>query len=245
MQKKSLNKKRLTKKQVQELIEAEGKLHEEFTNFLEETYATGYKNQPLVYELPNDRFLYVFDPKGISLPGKGDIYPKEYFLRKVKWTQKVREDYANHRGNSGAHWRYYSKHKIELINKIDQLIGELAEHLGIFRDQLDFSYMSLDIVSNKAENYGLERVQTELYDNLVAYVGEIIKQRINGRWAINSFSPDDKYPYISVDIDGVLMPINVVWQELGGLEPMNLRKETANEIRRFSLRRPSQFKQNS
>lgn len=244
--KKSLNKKRPTKKQVQELIEVEGKLHEEFTKLFEETYSTAYKNQPLVYELPNDRFLYVFDPKGSILPGKGDIYPKEYSLRWIQWTQKVREDYANHRANSGAHWRYYSKHKIELVNRIDELINELAEQLGILRDQLDFSYISLDTVSNKAEDCGLERVQTELYDNLVAYVGEVIRQRINGRWAVNnSFSIDDQYPYISTDIDGVLMPINVVWQELGGLEPMDLRKETANEIRRFSLRRPSQFKQNN
>ena len=245
MGKKSLNKKRLTKKQVQELIETQGKLHEEFTKFFEETYSNEYKNQPLVYELPNDRFLYVFDPKGSILPGKGDIYPKEYFSRWIRWTQKVREDYASHRGSSGEHWRYYSKHKIELINKIDELINELAEQLEILRDQLDFSYISLDTVSNKAENYGLERVQCKLYDNLVAYVGEVIKRRVNGQWAINSFSVDDKYPYISADIDGVLMPINVVWQELGGLEPMDLRKETANEIRRFSLRRPSQFKQNS
>lgn len=243
MGRKSLNRKRLTKKQVQELIETEGKLHE-FTNFFETTYPSGYKDQPLVYELTNDRFLYVFDPKELSIPGKGVVYPKEDFLRFVRWTQKVREDYANHRASSGEHWRYYSKHKIELINKIDELISELAEQLGILRYQLDFSYTSLDIVSNKAEDY-VERVQSELYDNLVAYVGEVIKRRVNGQWDINSFSTEDKYPYIRADINEVLMPINVVWQELGGLEPMDLRKETANEIRRFSLRRPSQFKQNS
>lgn len=234
--KKSLNKKRLTKKQVQELI-AEGKLHEEFTKFFEETYSTGYKNQPLVYELPNDIFLFVFDFKEPGTGGRGDIFHKEYFLRRIQWTQKVRDDYANNRGNSVAHWRYYSKHKIELINNIKQLVDELAARLGIPRYQLDFSYVSLDIVSNSAEHYGLEKVQNELYDNLLAYVGEALRHRVNGQWAINSFSVKDKYPYISTD-DEVLMPINVVWHEIQGLEPMDLRKETANEIRRFSLRRP-------
>ncbi|MBW4647481.1 MAG: hypothetical protein KME06_02095 [Kastovskya adunca ATA6-11-RM4] len=235
--KKSLNKKRLTRKQVQELIEAEGKLHEEFTKFFEETYSTGYKNQPLVYELPNDRFLYVFDPKEIGSPGKGDIYPKDYFLRRVQWTQRVRDDSANNRGSSIRHWRYYSKNKAELISKIEQLIDELAEKLAIPRPQLDFSYASLDIVSSKAEDYELDEVQAELYDNLVAYVGEVLKRRVNGQWAIETLHGDEKYPYISADTKGVLMPINVVWTELNGLEPMNLRKETANEVRRFSLRR--------
>ncbi|MDF5738675.1 MULTISPECIES: hypothetical protein [unclassified Nostoc] len=75
--KNSLNHKRLTKKQVQDLIESEGKLHEEFTKIFEQTYSTEYKDQPLVYELSNDRFLFVFDPKGHSIPGKGDIYAKE------------------------------------------------------------------------------------------------------------------------------------------------------------------------
>jgi hypothetical protein len=237
--KKSLNKKRLTRKQVQELIEAEGKLHEEFTEFFEETYSTGYKKQPLVYELPNDRFLYVFDPEGIVLAGKGDIYPKDHFLRSIRWTQRVRDNYANNRGSSVSHWRYYSKNKTELINKIDQLIDELAEKLAIPRPQLDFSYASLDIVSSKAEDYGLDEVQAELYDNLVAYVGEVLKRRVNGQWANSVVSAYQEYsdPYISADIKGVLMPINVVWTELNDLEPMNLRKETANEVRRFSLRR--------
>jgi len=101
--KKNLNAKRLTKNQVQELIESEGTLHEEFTKFFEETYSTGYKNQPQIYELSNDIFLFVCDPKGSLSPGKGDIYCKECFLRMIRWTQKVRDDYANNRGNSVSH----------------------------------------------------------------------------------------------------------------------------------------------
>jgi hypothetical protein len=233
--KKSLNAKRLTKKQVQELIEAEGKLHEEFTKIFEETSQSGYKDHPQIYELTNDRFLLVFDPKEIGIPGRGDIYSKEYFLRWVKWIQKVREDYANNRGSSVEHWHYYSQHKTLLINKISELIDELAHSLKISRNELDFSYKSLDIVSIKAEEYGLEKVQAQLYDNLVAYVGEVIQRRVKGHWFVRKNDPGCEYPAISVKWYE-LMPINVVWQELSGLEPMNLRKEAANEVRRFSLR---------
>jgi hypothetical protein len=233
--KKSLNAKRLTKKQVQELIESDGRLHEEFTSFFEETYSTGHKNQPQVYELSNDRFLFVFDPKGISIPGRGDIYSRDYFLRMIRWTQRVREDYANGRGSSVEHWIYYSKHGVQIINKIDELIDELVKCLGISHNQLDFSYKSLDILSGKAEDYGSEKIQTELYDNLVAYVGEVIRRKVKGYWVVREDYPNCEYPIVSVNQD-VLMPINVVWQELGGLEPMNLRKEAANEVRRFSLR---------
>ena len=233
--KKSLNSKRLTKKQVQELIESEGRLHEEFTDFFEETYSTGHKDQPQVYELSNDRFLFVFDPKGILIPGRGDIYSKEYFLRMIRWTQKVKGDYANGRGSSVEHWIYYSKHKVQLVNKIDALIDELVIYLDISYEQLDFSYKSLDILSNKAEDYELEKVQAEFYDNLVAYVGEVIRRRVKGHWSVREDYPGCEYPIIGVN-EGVLMPINVVWGQLGGLEPMNLRTEAANEVRRFSLR---------
>ena len=156
--KQSLNAKRLTKKQVQELIESEGRLHKEFTDFFEETYSTGYKNQPQVYELSSDRFLFVFDPKGTSLPGKGDIYSREYFLRKIRWHQKVREDISHGRYSSVNHWIYYSKHKVRLVNKIAELIDQLIGCLNISPDQLDFSYKSLDTLSRKAEDHRLEKV---------------------------------------------------------------------------------------
>jgi hypothetical protein len=233
--KKSLNAKRLTQKQVQELIASEGTLHEEFTNFFEETYSTGYKNQPQVYELSGDRFLFVFDPKGVVSAGKGNIYPKEYFLRKIRWTQRVRDDYANHRGNSVSHWLFYSKSQAQIVNKIDGSIDELIKGLDISGDRLDYSYESLDLISNQAESYGMEKVQAEFYDNLVAYVGEVIRHRVTGNWAVREDYPGCAYPIISAR-GKVLMPINVVWRELDGLEPMNLRKETANEIRRFSLK---------
>ncbi len=233
--KKALNAKRLKRNQVQKLIEFEGRLHEEFTKFFEETDNTGYKNQPQIYELSNDRFLFVFDPKGSLIPGRGDIYSKEYFMRMIRWTQKVRDDYANNRGSSVNHWIYFSKNKAQLVNKVDELINQLTIYLDILYKELDYSYKSLDIVSSKAESYGFEKVQADLYDNLIAYVGEVIRRRVKGDWIVRGDYPGCEYPAITVN-NGVLRPVNVVWLELGGLEPINLRQEAANEIRRFSLR---------
>ena len=47
-QRKTLNEKRLTKKQVQDLIKSEGRLHNEYTKVFKETYVTGYLKQDLV-----------------------------------------------------------------------------------------------------------------------------------------------------------------------------------------------------
>jgi hypothetical protein len=77
-QRRTLNQKRLTKKEVQHLIDTEGQLHQEFTSVFKETYVTGYVKQDLVYALPNERFLFVFDPKDTSLGGKGDIVLTPY-----------------------------------------------------------------------------------------------------------------------------------------------------------------------
>lgn len=225
----ALDSNRLNKKQVRELIESGAKLSEEFTKFFEKEMA-----HPQIYELPNDRFLYVFNPQGSILPGKGNLYSKDAFLRMMRWVARVRGDYANGRGSSIGHWRYYSKHKEQLIDRANELVNELGKGLAIPTEQLDFSYKSLDIVSSKSEDYGLETVQAELYDNLVCYVGEVIRCRVNGEWTVSDDS-SGRYPAICAKRT-LLMPINVVWKEIDGYKPMNLRKETANEVRQFSLR---------
>ena len=138
-----LNPKRLTKQEVDKLVATEGKLHPEFTDCFTQVYATGYRNQPLVYELTNNRFLFVFDPTGIGLRGKGDIYDREYFLRWVRSHQRYQQDLARGCYSSTDHWYYYSQHKEDFIDQIDFLIADLATKLAIDPQQLDFSYPSL------------------------------------------------------------------------------------------------------
>ena len=231
-QRKCLNEKRLTKKQVQELVEKEGQLHDEYTAFFQETYASGYVKRDLVYELPDDRFLYVFDQLDISTPGKGDIYAKAYFLKWMQWVQRVRDDYANNRGSSVAHWRFYSHCQNTLIERLPELEGELARVLQIDKQLLDKSYASLDLVSTACEALGLDTVFKQLYDHIVAYVGEVIRQRVNGWWELNTTHSGDNYPFISIGLERVqYMPINVAWMAMHGMDPIDFRKEAANEVR--------------
>ena len=75
-----LNSKRLTGQEVQRLVAIEGKFHAEFTECFAQIYPTGYKNQPLVYELPENRFLFIFDPQKTGLGGNGDIYAGGIFF---------------------------------------------------------------------------------------------------------------------------------------------------------------------
>lgn len=245
-----LNSKRLTKQEVHKLVTTEGKLHLEFTNCFAKVYPTGYRNQPLVYELTNDRFLFVFDPTEISLGGKGDIYDREYFLRWIRSHQRHQQDLARGCYSSTDHWHYYSQSKENFIDQIDSLIADLAAKLAIDPQQLDFSYPSLDIVTQQTEIYKFppnilpedhdsqSDLAQYLYDNLVAYVGEVLRRRVMGKWAISDLSMDEssayKYPYLRTKSGKVLMPINVVWQELTGTIPLNWRQGTTNEIRRSS-----------
>ncbi|AXE19190.1 hypothetical protein DR864_16240 [Runella rosea] len=242
-QRKSLNERRLTKKQVQDLIKSEGRLHDEYTKESKETYASGYIKQDLVYELPNDRILFVFDPNGTLLAGKGDIYPKDYFAKSVKWHKRVKDDYANNRGSSVDHWRFYSKYQSNLINQVDRLISELADKLQIDIKQLDKSYKSLDIVSIQTELYDIDKALTDIYDNLVAYVGEVIRKKVNGQWKI-SIDYDGDCPYIDIGINDVMyMPINIVWENLQGLDAVDFRKSVGNEARQVGFRHGKKIKQ--
>jgi len=234
-QRKSLNEKRLTRKQVQDLIKSEGRLHDEYTKVFKETYVTGNVKQDLVYELPNDRFLFVFDPNNTSLGGKGDIYPKDYFARFVKWNIRVKDDNANNRGNSVDHWRFYSKYQSKLIDHIDKLILELADRLQIDIKLLDKSYKSLDIISERTELYDIDKAITDIYDNLVAYIGEVIRKKVNGQWKINTDFED--FPCIDIGLNNVrCMPINIVWDNLHGLDTVDFKKTIGNEARQVGFK---------
>jgi hypothetical protein len=231
---KTLNERRLTRREVQELIASGARQRPDLAAPLERTLSTGYKEQPLVYELEGERFLFVFDPAEPGLGGKGDIYPADAFHRFVRWTAKVNEDYQHGRASSVEHWAYYSAFKHDLIAALDTLIEQLRSAMARTSDDLDLSYRSLDLVSEYVEGIGVERAQQELYDQLVAYVGEVLKLRIQGRWELNKSRPQP-YPYVVAGRHGPVMPINVVWEQLSGLEPVNLRAAAANEVRRTRM----------
>jgi hypothetical protein len=219
----TLNERRLTRREVDALIISGAEPRADLTAALNETVLPSR-----VYELPGDRFLLVFGASGLA--GKGDIYAGDDFRRFVRWSAKVDEDAKHGRQGSTDHWAFYSPLKERLILSIEALVTELRATMSRTSDDLDLSYRSLDLVSAHVESMGIERAQRELYDHLVAYVGEVQRARIHGRWAIRR-EERQPYPYLAAPSYDPVMPINVVWHELSGYAPVNLRAGAANEIR--------------
>ncbi len=225
-QKRTLNERRLTKRQVQELISSGARPRPDLSSALEST-----RLQALVYELAGDRYLLVFGAQVPGLEGKGDIYAADDFHRFVRWTAKVDEDAKHGRQSSVGHWAYYSALKHRLIANIDTLVAQLRSTMSRTADGLDFSYQSLDVVSAYVEGIGVERAQQEIYDHLVAYVGEVLRLRIQGRWEVND-RDRQPHPYLVGAMHDPTMPINVVWGQLSSLAAVDLRTAAANEVRR-------------
>ncbi|MBV9559726.1 MAG: hypothetical protein JOY90_04580 [Bradyrhizobium sp.] len=190
----------------------------------------GSSPQSRVYELPGERFLFVFGELS-GLGGKGDVYAADVFHRFLRWCARVEEDIKHGRQGSSRHWAYYSPLKDRLISNIDTLVAELRSRMSQTADVLDFSYGSLDVVSEYVEHIGGERATLELYDHLVAYVGEVLRPRIDGRWDV-SRDHEHPYPYLVGAKYDPVMPINVVWHEISGYAPANFRTNAANEVRR-------------
>src|SRR5262249_37121187 len=90
--KRTLNERRLTRRQVQELIASGAQLRTDLTAALDDVAL-----QMRVYELPDDCFLLVF---GEVLGGKGDVYAGDDVRRFVRWTAKVGEDARHGRQSS-------------------------------------------------------------------------------------------------------------------------------------------------
>ena len=232
------NKRRLAKKQVSELIQKEGKFHKEYTKRLETRHATGFVTRDLIYELNNDLFLLVHDPEGHGIAGKGDIYKLENLLRLIEFKEKAEEDYKNNRASSVDNWHYFSRHKENLINHIEGLVKELAGELHIESAILNFSYESLDKISKGVNQYGISNAENQLYDNLVAYIGEVLIRRVNGKWNLYYPTYGNIYPFVDVGIKHLqYMPVNVVFENFLRVYPVDLRKSTANEVRRHTLAR--------
>jgi len=223
--KRTLNERRLTKRQVEALIASGAKARPDLTAVLDDVVL-----QSRVYEFDGDRYLLVFGEHS-GLDGKGDIYAADDFHRFVRWSAKVDQDARHGRQGSTSHWANYSPLKDRLLSNIDTLIAQLRSTMSRTPDELDFSYKSLDLVSEYVEGIGIERAQHELYDHLVAYVGEVLRLRIHGRWDVRADDPRP-YPYLVGAHHDPVMPINVVWRELSGYAPVNLRTEAANEVRR-------------
>jgi len=98
--------------------------------------------------------------------------------------------------------------------------------------RLEIGYAGLDVASQYIDEVGFETAQNETYVHLVAYVGEVMRARTQGQWMIATANGPQAYPYIAALKHSVIMPVNVVRSALRGLDPADLRREAANEVRR-------------
>jgi len=230
-----INQKKLTKKEVSEILKSDSlfKMREDFAEvFCERDYNGNLFEQDLVYELKDGNFLVIRDPKIMREGGKGDIWKKLFMLRYVGWSLRFKEDYENNRGSSIDHWKYYTKFKNNLPSKIQELLSKLKSDLKLNSKEIDFSYKSLDKISDLIEEIEVKERFDNFYDSLVAYVGEVIRKRIEGEWKIDK---NFKNPYIGTSNSNVVLnPINIVWEQTSGLQKVNLKKATINEIKNVS-----------
>jgi hypothetical protein len=92
----------------------------------------------------------------------------------------------------------------EFIEAIPRLVERLASRLAIERSRLDFSRESLKIVDDHVFRVvGRRRVlaDSELFQALLAYVGEYVRLRIDGKWQVEKEEDNVWVPWI-VDKEG-------------------------------------------
>ena len=228
-ERKYLNQRRLTVKQVQALATAEGLFRADYAKLFEKVDREGIVTGDLIFELPEGRFLYVYGP-GHLWSGQGNIYAQDTFLQ-VLSHKRV---YPNGQLDSESQWRAHSRYQAALVLHLSALEADLAQRLQLSVKQLDYSYSSLDLLSARCETIGLQTCVLELYDHLVAYVGAVLQRRVKGQWALNRTWSGGNYPFISIGYDEHIqyMVLNVVWQALSGFEAIDFQNCVLTEVRR-------------
>jgi hypothetical protein len=209
----SINEKPLSRNETNKLAKEQGKFHDEYSDILTEKYNGKILTVRHVYELPENRYLYIRDVNG-KYDGKGDIFTKEDFEKFVQSIKRMDDDSKNGRTNNIAHWHFYSIQKENLIYKVPELLAEFPSLIKIENKKLDFSTKSLDIISNQIKKLDLDHVFKTLYDNLVAYCGEVIKS--NSSDGLNwSLEPHFNFPILTTATQDISYnPINIIWEEL-------------------------------
>jgi len=231
----TINEKPLSRKDTIKLAQSEGILNERYSDILTEKYDGKIITLRQAYTLPGERVLYIRDVDG-KYDGKGDIFTKEYFEKFVNHLERMQQDIENGRNSNIAHWHFYSSNKSNLIEKIPSLLTELYDRLECDGKMLDLTTASLDDLSEKINKFERQVVLTTLYDNLVAYIGEVIKKNSKNAsiWILDK---NFEYPSISTSYKGISFnPINVVWEELTSMDDANFRKAYGKELRQVGNR---------
>jgi hypothetical protein len=226
----TINDKPISRNDTRKLAENEGVFHKEYSDILTEKHNGKVVTLRHVYSLPGDRILYIRDVEG-KYDGKGNIYSKQYFERFVRHLERMQDDIQNGRNSNISHWYFYSLNKSKLIDKIPELLKTLYHSLNADSNSLNLTTESLNVLSSKIRELERKVVLTALYDNLVAYIGEVIIK--NSKNAIGwSKEQNFGFPIVATNYKNVSFnPINVVWEELTSMDDADFRKAYGKHIR--------------
>ena len=229
-EKNKLNKRRYGKNKVLAILNEGIQLNEKLTNGFE-SLEIDWIGHPKIYDY-GESVLYVHGCD--SIKGKGDVYSYDEINRLLKGYRsiKLREKRLKSLGN--RKWDVLSKHGSDMINHIPALLDELAIYLNVPVEKLDFTYKSLDMISNKINQYELLEEIISNYDNIYIYIGEVFKKRSNGVWSLKE---EDGIPYIDIGVASVqYIPLNVLGEAIWTKGNLNLKKLVIAEYKRFSNR---------
>lgn len=124
------------------------------------------------------------------------------------------------------------------VNQVPELIQELAVRLNIPSEHLDKSENSLTIVDRAVQRKGSGKcLEAKIFAPLVAYVGEVIKQEVNGRWEMRpTEDPETWEPWI-VDSQGQSHPpFIIIYDELYESPQCSIYGSVGGQIRSHLLR---------
>lgn len=227
----TLNKKRLTKKEVKELTILPSSIFKKKVTEL-------YRKNNLeidVYQLEDQNYLLIFrEDNGIN--GKGDIWPKDYIEREIQGLKNNLIKPQNTLSNF-EHWHFYSSTKEEFKYRIKDLISNLEKQLSLKNGELDNSYNSLDKLSNRLNSIDHEDVEKNYYDQIVAYLGETLIANTDGQWNFFNDAKIGLIPQVqSKDEIKRYCPITPIWVDLISHQKFNLRERLIDEIRSQSFK---------
>jgi hypothetical protein len=226
----------LTTKEVARLLDDGAVLHEEYTSRVAEPRLS-FRNDR-VYTLPDGRFLWMVDPEHPSIGRRGNVWEGDAVPAVVRQTEREHENALHGRNSDLGHWAAYTRLGADIATEVGRLVPELSDRVGA---ALDGSYASLDVVMAYVEASDLDRVIREDYDHLVAYVGEVLRGRVGGGWAVRwGWYGDVGVPYIEAADGRALDPVTVVWQVFTGWLPgdprRTLRRLATQEVRNTAAR---------
>jgi hypothetical protein len=104
----------------------------------------------------------------------------------------------------------------KFVDSIPSLIGQLPDKLKINRKSLDFSWESLTLIDQQVfSRIGRKKCLTpELFEPLLAYAGETMRRRKNGKWEMRLSSDGTTWePWIITD-DFKFPPFSYLHEQL-------------------------------